>query len=342
MKKSCVSVVQIKENNLSLAVSEALNLIKWETCLEKGKDILLKLNLGWDLYYPGSMTSVNFTESVIQQIYDFTENIYLADSPQVLVNVEKAFTIMGYGALLKKYKKVKWINLSQDKIEKVIPDKRVQKFQQENIIPYYELPEILFKTQIITLPVLKTHGRCNISVSLKNQWGCLFLKRYLYHPYLKEVIAEINYILKPTLSIVDGTIAMEGDGPKTGIPKKTNLIIAGNDLVAVDSVCAKLMGYNAENIEYINFSANEGLGNINPENIEVVGDFNSYTELPDLKFKKGKNNIISKFEIFFHHKRFEKIVFHTPLFPLFCIGANLYYYVWYYVIGGKKNIKIMD
>jgi len=114
----------------------------------------------------------------------------------------------------------------------------------------------------ITHPKLKTHGGTKISCGLKNQFGLLKPKRKIrYHSSLDEVIVDTNIAMKPHLSIVDADVCMEGNcGPTFGIPKKLGLLLGGNDIVAVDSFCAKLMGFRPCLVGHIRKAAKKNLG----------------------------------------------------------------------------------
>jgi uncharacterized protein (DUF362 family) len=64
---------------------------------------------------------------------------------------------------------------------------------------------------------------------------------------------------------------MEGDGPINGTPVDHRIALAGLDAVAVDSMCARLMGIPLENVGYINYCAAAGLGNMDRNKIEIIG-----------------------------------------------------------------------
>ena len=73
-----------------------------------------------------------------------------------------------------------------------------------------------------------------------------------YHAMgISKVIVDINTVLKPQLTVVDGFIAMEGKGPTDGSPVKMDLILAGQDPVATDATCARIMGFDPHQIKHI-------------------------------------------------------------------------------------------
>lgn len=319
MSKVCI--VRVKDNVIS-CVSSAMEGAKWYDFIPEGCDVSLKVNLGWDLFLPGTVTSPLVVEGVIKTIYSHVSKIYIVESGQVLVNVEKAVRKTKILDLCKKYDKVSWVNLS--KVETV-------KMKVESLNMEIEIPNILLNTQIITIPVMKTHGRTTISGAIKNQWGCLKELRHNYHPILNEMLYEINKILDVKFAVMDGTICLEGAGPKSGIPKKCDLILASNDILAIDIISAKIMGFDEEKIEHIKYFAKQS--GFKKQDIEVVGE-----DINKIKynFKHPKNNLVASGEIFLRNSFLKKIVFETRIFNLFCLIAKLYYFVWYYIISGRK------
>jgi uncharacterized protein (DUF362 family) len=77
--------------------------------------------------------------------------------------------------------------------------------------------------------------------------------------------------VRPDFTIIDGVEGMEGNGPIAGTPVDHRIAMAGFDVVAIDSMCARLMGIPLENVGYINYCAAAGLGNIDRDNIEILG-----------------------------------------------------------------------
>ncbi len=76
----------------------------------------------------------------------------------------------------------------------------------------------------------------------------------------------------PHVSVVDGFIAMHGEGPRHGTPVKLGVVVAGTNPVAVDAVSAAVMGFEPASIGYLNYAELAGLGPIDLEEIHLVGD----------------------------------------------------------------------
>jgi len=125
----------------------------------------------------------------------------------------------------------------------------------------------------VSIAKLKTHETERFTGILKNQFGCLPVKvKDKYHPYLPKVIADVNSVLRPDLCIIDGIVAMEGEGPNFGAPKEMNLLIGGNDPVATDAVAARVMGLDPHSVPMIKTAARRGIGEIELENVVTTGE----------------------------------------------------------------------
>ena len=109
-------------------------------------------------------------------------------------------------------------------------------------------------------------------MGMKNMFGLLPDKfKSKYHLIgINKVIAEINTVLKPTLTVIDGFVAMEGSGPVGGTPVQMDLIIAGSDPVATDATACRIMGFDPHEIKHVYKAYEKGLGNI--DDIQVVGE----------------------------------------------------------------------
>jgi uncharacterized protein (DUF362 family) len=77
--------------------------------------------------------------------------------------------------------------------------------------------------------------------------------------------------VRPDFSIIDGVEGMEGNGPINGTSVDHRIAMAGFDPVAIDSMCARLMGIPLENVGYINYCDAAGIGNMDRNKIEIIG-----------------------------------------------------------------------
>lgn len=325
-QRSTVSVVSVTAS-IPDAVREAMELASWKSALEQGKPTALKVNLGWDLFIPGSITSPWVVEGVVLAIREWVGRLYLVESDQVLENVEKAYRKSGLPALCGKYG-VTWVNMSDSPATK-------RAFPEAKIFKEIELPDILSECQIVTIPVMKTHAKTGLTGSLKNQWGCISKLRHNYHLTLSDSLADINAALRPAFSVMDATIGLEGNGPKSGRPRVVNRILASSDLVALDTVQAKLMGLDPAKIEHLQTCAQRGLGTSVLERIDIVGDADAPTL--NLTFQPARHNLVSRIEELLRRSRWKRLFFDTPIFLLMLFGAKFWYLIWFYAVSGRRH-----
>ncbi len=126
---------------------------------------------------------------------------------------------------------------------------------------------------ILDLPVAKTHIRTGITCGLKNMKGVLrgHEKKRTHRLGLDRAIVDLNRALKPHFTVVDAMVALQGmHAPEDRVP--LGLIVAGADVVAVDAVCAALMGFRPEEIHHVQLAAEAGLGVADLRQIEVRGE----------------------------------------------------------------------
>lgn len=141
----------------------------------------------------------------------------------------------------------------------------------------------------INLPKLKMHHEVGISVCLKNIMGCLVgqeNKKKTHHSLARNIV-HLNSYLKPHLHIVDGLIAMEGNGPSDGLPVRMDTIIAGTDPYFIDMVCAEMVGMPYREVTYLKVA--EELGLITSDHKKALrdldlGDFKRDLLKPDVSF----------------------------------------------------------
>lgn len=132
---------------------------------------------------------------------------------------------------------------------------------------------------LISLPKFKTHTLTQITGGIKNMFGILAgaeksrLHKIGNNPdKFADFLVDIYQVRIPDLTIMDAVIGMEGNGPSNGQPRIIGKIIASDNAVSLDSVAVRMMGVNPNHIRPIVIAAKRGLGEIDLEKIEVLGD----------------------------------------------------------------------
>ena len=262
---SIVSIVKLYEGNVRDAVARAISLLGGVE-LPPDCNVIVKPNLCTFMGpETGATTDIRIVEALIEILNDQeTENIFVVESRSFSGSAPEKFKRLGYTRLEEKFDNVKLVNLSEDRIYKV-------RFPENEYLKIVKLPETILKSNyFISVAKLKSSVQQRITCILKNQFGCMPGSKGHHHPWLSQAIADINYVLKPDLCIIDGIFAMEGNGPIEGTPKRMDLIIAGRDPVATDTVAARVMGFNPTSVPHLKRTAKRGLGSMN--DIELVGE----------------------------------------------------------------------
>lgn len=138
---------------------------------------------------------------------------------------------------------------------------------------------------VVSVPVMRAHGLCMVSLSIKNLWGTIPpTQRHIGHrKSLNWTLAELNKIVGTKLAVIDGTTVM--GAPHVGL-KPLGVIIAGDDPVATDSIATIRMGYDPYRIEHIRYAHELGVGEIDPEKIEIIGS--TLEEIREIGRKEGR------------------------------------------------------
>jgi uncharacterized protein (DUF362 family) len=116
------------------------------------------------------------------------------------------------------------------------------------------LPTVMLGKSYINVAKLKTHMQTLVSLCVKNQKGILdSATRKMFHKFgLHEPIARLAQIVHPELCVIDGYIAVEGNGPGNwGTLRKVGKLIAGDNMVEVDSACCGMMGIDPDEVEHL-------------------------------------------------------------------------------------------
>lgn len=273
MPRSTVSNVRTPKSpsgkEIEKSIRNAIDLIGGLDDIISRKDLVL-INPSWVAppTDPQSavITSPEVTKAIADIIRDFGARPIIAESSAVGVDTENVITNSGYGALRREGYEV--IDLKSTPKVKV----GIEKGEVLKEVETFEL--VTRADAIISVPKMKTHDQTEITCSLKKLKGLVTdgQKRRMHRIGVFKGVVDINMLFKPRLSIVDAILCQEGLGPIFGHPVEMNLIVAGKDLVAVDSICGQIMGYEPEEVLITKFAADRGLGVMDNETIELSGE----------------------------------------------------------------------
>lgn len=117
----------------------------------------------------------------------------------------------------------------------------------------FHIPRFMQDACFINLPVLKTHVVSTMTLALKNPMGILPRpdRRAMHTLGIAQCIVDMNRGIKPDLTIVDGSVGQDGEGPLYGEPANLNVLVAGRDSLAVDVACCQLVGVQPRAVPHL-------------------------------------------------------------------------------------------
>ncbi len=120
---------------------------------------------------------------------------------------------------------------------------------------------------LVSLAKLKTHALAGMTGAIKNQFGVitgqLKAKYHVSYPILEDfcqMLVDINQYLQPRLYVIDAIVAMEGNGPRNGHPRKVGVVLLSRDPVAADAAGTMLMGMEPASVMTTKLGARAGMG----------------------------------------------------------------------------------
>jgi len=190
---------------------------------------------------------------------------------------------------------------------------------------------------------VKTHGHSTTTGSIKNAFGGLLKEvRHYAHKYIHEVLVDLVMMqreLHPAVfTVMDGTVAGNGAGPRTMEPVVKDVLLAAADSVAIDAVAARLMGFDPLRIPYLRMCHDRKLGVADPRDIEVVG---ASIDGESWGFDARKSFVIWGDQMLrLGPLRFlEKLALHSPLVVWAPFASNVYHDWFWYPTAGRAKIS---
>ncbi len=247
-----------------------------EQFIRRGSKVLLKPNLL--MAKPpeaGITTHPEVVRAVIRLLKELDCQICVGDSPSVwgkyIENVDEVYSVSG---------------IRQVCIEEGVD---LVSFEKRRMRQDFPLASVLDECDhLISIPKFKTHELMLLTGAVKNLFGLVsgtfkteLHKRYFEPEEFAKTLVDIYQQTRPSLTIVDGILAMEGDGPATSGKLRTlGLLLAGSDAIAIDSVMADIMGLKPEDCFTTREAYRRGLGQADLSIIEIAGE-----NYQDLKIK---------------------------------------------------------
>jgi len=296
--------VRIQHEDVESAVRKAVSLTNgFESVVWKGATVLIKPNaVSPSKSGSGVVTDARVVEAVTKYVKERNPNrIVIGDGSSVGYDFPLRFDsircmeVAGFVDVAQKLG-VDIVDLNRDEqVEVQVPDAFVMET--------FSIAKTAWEADvIISLPVIKTHIRTGITCGLKNMKGILpgNEKKRTHQLGLDRGIVDLNRVAKPKFTVVDGIIGTQGTHSDEADRVPLNLIFAGSDVVAVDAVCANVVGFDVKDILHVQLAAEANLGVADLSRIEIRGEKIDAVKRPFIPFLEaarhrfGGANIIEK------------------------------------------------
>jgi len=269
-----VKVALVKGDDRKANIRQALELVADDIDL-KGQRPVIKVNFV-STYRPLSATHPDAARAVVEFLKDRGEKDIVVAEGATEGTTPRGFREYGYYELAKEYD-LKLIDLNDPDSCKVVyvihPDMKPHpvRLAQTMLDP---------DNYIISVTRIKSHLQVGVTLTAKNviMGAIMIMDKVRMHPsqagnrVLDYNLFTVMQHLHIDLAVLDGFEGMEGDGPLNGDPVDHRLALAGTDYLAVDRVGTEVMGADFDEIRYLNYLWDSGVGEGDLSKIEVIGE----------------------------------------------------------------------
>lgn len=284
-KANILRAIKLMESDISKAVKE------------KNSDVLFVKVNGIDSNFPLACTAPSALEVVLEHFHKKFGKIIVGDNSFTFYKENNI-----YSHLKEKFENIRFSNLTEFPYEKI----RLETIYGDKEADVSLLPKKAFT---VSLALPKTHDFFVFTACSKNMIGCVISERGSVHalkfgdrPFLnrlaksiiqsRENLANVIGSVKPDVSVLDGFYGMDRDGPVLGRKINLGIALCGLDSIAVDSLAAKICGFNY--VPYLDICGKKGIGTTNLEKIKILKE--GFERLEEIS-KKFKPHYLYKYQI---------------------------------------------
>ena len=206
-------------------------------------------------------------EAVVNWVKDRNPNIIIAESSGKPFPAAASFVITRYTEIAKHYN-TELVPLERRPVVRYMcPKAEVQK---EILIPDTFDDIVNGKAYYISVPKMKTNIYTGVTLGFKNAMGTIpyFLRERNHTHDINKKLADMLYLFKPNLTVIDGIIGGEGNTPAPVDPVDVHMIVASNQSVEADRLTTYMMGFDPAENKLIQEADKRGFGD---PDVEVIG-----------------------------------------------------------------------
>ncbi len=278
--------------NLILKINAGIDKIGgWGQFIRPQDTVLLKVNLiGPKPSESAAITHSEFVRALVRILKQQECTVWIGDSSggaiAGIAPTAQSMKVAGYekvaaeeGAIIK--------NFDSGGVVPVCPESRCEE-------KMYLAKPVFEADVVINLPKLKTHSGQVYTGAVKNVFGCIpGLKKAAYHKMAPnpenfgEIMADIHQAAPFRLHIMDGIVAMQGEGPTAGKPYQGNKILISTDPLALDAVALEMLGAKVSDVPILVTAQRRNIGEGNLERITIDGDYSTIPRLENFSWPKN-------------------------------------------------------
>ena len=343
-KKSVVAVLKTTPENVVNDYIRLMEIAGFTSALPKDKHTIIKNNLSWHLMFPGANTTPWQMEGTIQALDKYGYKYTVVQNKTVVTDAHQGQKLNKLSGIYKRHNVDVKFNFNPDDMKWVKYEPKGKMLVLDQIFPDgIYIPDYFIGKNVLHQPTIKCHIYTGTTGSMKNAFGGLLgTHRHYCHTHINETLVDLLTIQKEIhpgiFTVMDGTTAGNGPGPRTMYPVIKDVILASDDSVAIDAVAAKIMGFDPMNLKYIRLAHEAGLGCGIVDDLEIVGE-----DIRDWnwKFFVGDNFASKTGDLFWFGplKSLQCIMFHTPLVYTFVWASAIYHDRVWYPVTGKGRIR---
>ncbi len=241
----------------------------------------------------GSTTSFALIKAVAEEVRSCGAEPVLCESPGTEFDREATYTILGVE---------QFCTENNIRILRIDPEGGTEDWVEQRPagakkLRRFSIPRILFAGEgsklneacLINLPVLKSHVVSMMTLGMKNPMGLLPRpdRRAMHTFGIDQSIVDMNLAIQPALTIIDGSVGQDGEGPLYGDKADLQVLVAGRDSLAVDLVACQLVGVKPRAIPHLKLALEQRgkpSWTIAGEEISVIKKFRLPRRKPLYKF----------------------------------------------------------
>jgi uncharacterized protein (DUF362 family) len=342
--KSRVAILRTRPESVLADTVRLCELAGMREHLAADRKTILKDNISWHFPFPGANTTPWQLEGTVVALRQAGfADLVCVENDTVVTDPKKGERENGYVGVLEHHGVPFRYNCFGWDLKWVRYEPKTPMLALPRIFPHgIQIPEIFPGTNIVHLPTVKCHIYTTTTGAMKNAFGGLLATRRHYtHTWIHETLVDLLAIQKEIhtglFAVMDGTTAGNGPGPRTMVPVQKDVLLASGDMVAIDAVAAKLMGFDPLSIRYLALAHERGLGTADPRDIELVGHPEIGRESWGFAVGDNMASRIGDLIWFGPLNGLQRLFFHTPLVYLFVFGSYGYHdYLWYPVFGRRR------